>query len=171
MARKGNGERDAAGCRQDGLLAAVRSLAWRRPAGRSADSANHVRVHGAVIVGTVRRHGPTSDRVPGSVEDVPAPARPSLQHQATRAAPAQLAGLAQKGAIEIGRDADLVVLDADVVKMINASELQHRHKITPYDGMILRGEVDVTFLRGQKIYEHGEFSAPCGQLLQRTNRA
>lgn len=87
------------------------------------------------------------------------------------AAPAQLAGLAQKGAIEIGRDADLVVLDADVVKMVNASELQHRHKVTPYDGMILRGEVDAAFLRGQKIYEHGEFSAPCGQLLQRTNRA
>jgi allantoinase len=86
-------------------------------------------------------------------------------------APAQLAGLVQKGAIEIGRDADLVVLEPDVVKMVNASELQHRHKVTPYDGMILRGEVDATFLRGDKIYERGEFSAPHGKLLQRTNGA
>jgi allantoinase len=84
-------------------------------------------------------------------------------------APAQLAGLAQKGAIEIGRDADLVVLEPDVVNMVDANELQHRHKVTPYDGMILRGEVHATFLRGAKIYERGEFSTPRGQLLERTN--
>ena len=85
------------------------------------------------------------------------------------AAPAQLARLPQKGAIEIGRDADLVVLEPDVVKMVNAGELQHRHKITPYDGMLLRGEVQTTFLRGQKVYDRGEFSEPHGQLLQRTD--
>ena len=85
------------------------------------------------------------------------------------AAPAQLAGLAQKGAIEVGRDADLTVIEDGVVHMIDAARLQHRHKITPYDGMVLRGDVKATFLRGSRIYEHGEFSAPRGQLLQRTN--
>ena len=85
------------------------------------------------------------------------------------AAPAQLAGLTNKGAIEIGRDADLVILEDGIVKMIDAAKLEHRHKITPYDGMVLRGDVKATFLRGQKIYEGGEFTAPRGQLLQRTN--
>lgn len=85
------------------------------------------------------------------------------------AAPAQLAGLHNKGAIEIGRDADLVVVEPDTAIMVNAAELQHKHKITPYDGMILRGQVHTTFLRGRKIFERGEFSEPRGQLLRRMN--
>jgi allantoinase len=84
------------------------------------------------------------------------------------AAPAQLAGLYQKGAIEIGRDADLVVLEADNAIMVNAAELQHKHKITPYDGMILRGLVHSTFLRGERIYDSGQFSEPRGRLLRKT---
>ncbi|HEY0306214.1 MAG TPA: allantoinase AllB [Longimicrobiales bacterium] len=83
------------------------------------------------------------------------------------AAPAQLAGLYNKGAIEIGRDADLLVLEADTAIMVNAAELQHKHKITPYDGMILRGQVHSTFLRGERIYERGEFSEPRGHLIRR----
>ncbi len=83
------------------------------------------------------------------------------------AAPAQLVGLTNKGAIEVGRDADLVILDPDGVHMVNAHELQHRHKVTPYDGMFLRGQVQATFLRGEKIFESGEFGAPRGRLLER----
>jgi allantoinase len=85
------------------------------------------------------------------------------------AAPARLAGLAHKGAIEVGRDADLVVLEPDGVHMVDASRLEHRHKVTPYDGMFLRGAVKTTFLRGDIIYDAGEFAEPRGQLLQRTN--
>lgn len=85
------------------------------------------------------------------------------------AAPARLVGLGNKGAIDIGRDADLVVLEPDVVKMIDAAALQHRHKVTPYDGMFLRGIVRATFLRGVKIYQDGEFAEPHGKLLQRMN--
>jgi allantoinase len=85
--------------------------------------------------------------------------------------PARLAGLHSKGSIATGRDADLVVLEPDAARMTNASELEHRHKITPYDGMILRGEVQATYLRGEKIYERGDFTAPRGRLLQRMDRA
>jgi allantoinase len=82
-------------------------------------------------------------------------------------APAKVAGLTQKGAIEVGRDADLVVLEPDGVNQVDAQKLEHKHKVTPYDGMYLRGAVRATFLRGEKIYEGGEFSAPRGQLLER----
>lgn len=83
------------------------------------------------------------------------------------AAPARLAGLNSKGTVEVGRDADLAVLEPDVVQMVNAAELEHRHKLTPYDGMFLRGRVHVTFLRGQPVFERGVFSEPRGRLLER----
>jgi allantoinase len=35
--------------------------------------------------------------------------------------------------------------------------LQHRHKLTPYAGHVLRGAVAATYLRGVKIYERGAF--------------
>ena len=47
---------------------------------------------------------------------------------------------------------------------VDAAKLQHRHPITPYDGEMLDGVVEMTFLRGEKIYDHGEFtSEPKGQ--------
>ena len=83
------------------------------------------------------------------------------------AGPARLCGLyKRKGAIAPGFDADVVVFDADGVGTVDAQMLQHRHKITPYDGMQLRGRVHATYLRGQKIYEQGEFSEAAGRLLR-----
>lgn len=56
--------------------------------------------------------------------------------------PARLAGIDdRKGSIEIGKDADLVVFDPDAATDVVAEELHHRHPITPYDGMTLRGSV------------------------------
>jgi allantoinase len=71
------------------------------------------------------------------------------------AAPARLAGLAHKGAIEAGRDADLVVFDADAPLDVTADWIQHRHRVTPYAGERLRGVVRATYLRGEKISSDG----------------
>jgi len=83
--------------------------------------------------------------------------------------PARLAGLARKkGAIAPGHDADLVVWDSEATFRVDAQQLQHRHKLTPYAGRELLGIVEATFLRGQKIYERGAFCAgPAGQVLLR----
>ena len=35
--------------------------------------------------------------------------------------------------------------------------LHHRHKLTPYNGEVLRGVVEKTFLRGQMVYDGGDF--------------
>lgn len=73
------------------------------------------------------------------------------------AAPARLAGIDQsKGAIAPGRDADLVVLDPDAYTTIDPLTLHHRHAITPYAGMRLRGVVRRTLLRGVTVFQDGE---------------
>src|SRR5581483_3202926 len=72
------------------------------------------------------------------------------------AAPAALAGLSdRKGAIEEGRDADLVIWDPDGELMVDPSRLQQRHKLTPYAGRRLRGVVRKTFLRGEPVWDGG----------------
>src|SRR5438067_3094693 len=83
--------------------------------------------------------------------------------------PAKLAGLEErKGAIATGRDADLVVFNPDATMRVTPETNEHRHKLTPYDGRELRGVVEATYLRGEKIYERGKFSErPTGKLLKR----
>jgi allantoinase len=83
--------------------------------------------------------------------------------------PARLAGLEKrKGTIAVGCDADLVIWNPNAKFTVNPALLHHRHKITPYAGRELAGVVETTFLRGQKIFDRGEFSpSPLGRLLRR----
>jgi allantoinase len=63
--------------------------------------------------------------------------------------PAALAGLSsRKGAIEVGRDADLVVWEPETEWTVDAARLQQRHPITPYVGRTLRGRVVRTMIGG-----------------------
>ena len=73
--------------------------------------------------------------------------------------PAKLAGLShRKGAIEVGYDADLVVFDPDAKQQVDATRLEHRHPITPSAGETLEGSVEMTIVRGEKIFERGWFA-------------
>ena len=86
------------------------------------------------------------------------------------AAPARLAGLSgRKGAIAVGCDADLVFWNPDAEHTIDAATLEHRHKITPYQGRSLRGAVMRTILRGETIYERGSgfIGSPKGRWTRR----
>jgi allantoinase len=74
----------------------------------------------------------------------------------------------RKGSIAVGLDADLVVWDPEAEIEITPSSLYHRHKLTPYNGEVFSGKVQKTFLRGQKIYDGGEFySEASGNFLLR----
>ncbi|MDX6614480.1 MAG: allantoinase [Blastocatellia bacterium] len=81
--------------------------------------------------------------------------------------PADLVGWGErKGRIVSGYDADFVIWNPHEEFVVKADTLQHRHKLTPYDGERLNGVVQTTFLRGQKIYDRGEFAGGArGQLL------
>jgi allantoinase len=83
------------------------------------------------------------------------------------AATAALAGLSdRKGAIAVGRDADLIGWAPDAEFVVDPVSLQQRHKLTPYAGMRLRGIVQRTFLRGRSIWDgHQRAAVPSGRLL------
>jgi len=50
--------------------------------------------------------------------------------------------------------------------------IHHRHKLTPYAGQNLSGVVEQTYLRGRKVYDHGEFpEKPWGKMRLRRGEA
>lgn len=85
--------------------------------------------------------------------------------------PARLVGLDdRKGRIAAGFDADLCVWNHEEEWTVRGADLQHRHKLTPYDGEKLRGRVKRTYLRGNLVFDDGVFpTGPIGELLRRGN--
>jgi len=68
--------------------------------------------------------------------------------------PARLAGMAgQKGTLTVGADADVVVFDPHATWTVTQSDLHFRHKISPYLGARMRGRVQETWLRGERIFQ------------------
>ena len=84
-------------------------------------------------------------------------------------APAEFVGLsAQKGMINVGLDADLVVFDDEIKSVILREEIHHKHKISPYVGKPITGKVLQTYLRGQLVYKTDTFfEGPHGKPILR----
>ena len=81
--------------------------------------------------------------------------------------PAQQVGLAHKGLIAPGGDADFAVFAPDDSFVVDPARLEHRNPVTPYAGETLRGVVRSTWLAGHEIDTH---TAPLGRLLRRGER-
>lgn len=85
-------------------------------------------------------------------------------------APARLVGMqSRKGTIAPGCDADFVIWNPNRSIKVEPSMIEHRHKLTPYAGEVLRGAVEKTFVRGEIVYDDGTFSMPKGSLLLSSN--
>ncbi|HEV2283453.1 MAG TPA: amidohydrolase family protein [bacterium] len=70
---------------------------------------------------------------------------------------ARLFGLyPRKGALEVGSDADLVVVDDDREVTVDTRTLHTAADFTPYEGYVSRGWAGVTVAGGQVAYEAGE---------------
>jgi allantoinase len=83
--------------------------------------------------------------------------------------PAARFGLAPaKGALAVGADADLLLLDPAQDWTIAREELLDRHRLSPFVGMTLRGRVVRTLLRGRTIARDGHVVGdPIGRVLRR----
>ena len=92
---------------------------------------------------------------------------PAAIARLTAAAPARRFGLLSKGRLEIGADADLVLIDPAGATDITAESLQYRHKHSPYVGRTLRGRVARTLLRGRTIFADGVLiGQPAGRMAR-----
>ncbi|HET6381411.1 MAG TPA: dihydropyrimidinase [candidate division Zixibacteria bacterium] len=84
--------------------------------------------------------------------------------------PARLFGLPDKGAVDVGKDADLVLFDPDASRTLRQADLHHTSDFTPYEGMPVRGAVRTVLLRGEPVVRDGLFVGRRGRgrFLQRS---
>jgi dihydroorotase len=78
----------------------------------------------------------------------------------TSAGPQRLFGIANKGRIAAGYDADLTIVDLKRSTTITDSWIASRCGWTPYDGKIVTGWPVGTFVRGACVMWEGELVAP-----------
>lgn len=71
--------------------------------------------------------------------------------------PARLFGLPSKGAIEAGRDADLVLFDPAARRVLRQADLHHTSDFAPYEGLDVAGAVRSVFVRGKPVIRDGQF--------------
>lgn len=69
--------------------------------------------------------------------------------------PARIFGLPDKGRLEPGRDADMVLVDLKCDHVITSAEQRTKCGWTPFDGMTVRGFPIATLLRGKFVMREG----------------
>jgi dihydropyrimidinase len=71
--------------------------------------------------------------------------------------PAARFGLGHKGAIEVGKDADIVLFDPTAHRTVRAAELHHTSDYTPYEGLEVSGAIRDVLVRGADVISDGRF--------------
>lgn len=82
-------------------------------------------------------------------------AGPARVAELTAANPARRFGLARKGRLEVGCDADFTLVDLDAPHTVSREQLFQRHGLSPYIGRTFRATVRRTVLRGRTIFQDG----------------
>ncbi len=78
----------------------------------------------------------------------------------TSAGPARLFGIARKGRVAVGYDADFTIVDLKRTQTIRDSWIASRCGWTPYDGKTVTGWPVGTIVRGARVMWEGDIAAP-----------
>ncbi len=76
--------------------------------------------------------------------------------------PAARFGLSRKGALAVGKDADIVVFDPGAARTLRAADLHHTSDYTPYEGLEVQGAVRDVLVRGADVIRDGRFTGRRG---------
>ena len=87
------------------------------------------------------------------------------------AGPARVIGLPSKGAIEPGRDADLVWYDPHGSTAVTEGVVAHRHALSAYTGRVFDGSVRRTLVRGATVVDGERVSGCTATLVARPGAA
>lgn len=71
--------------------------------------------------------------------------------------PAKIFGCSQKGSLTVGKDADIVIYDPNKDFTISVNNMHSDYDHTIWEGKTLHGYPIKTFLRGNLVYDNGEF--------------
>ena len=83
--------------------------------------------------------------------------------------PARIFGCTEKGSICVGKDADIVIYDPNKDFTISASNMHSDYDHTIWEGKTLHGYPVQTYVRGNLVYDNGEFVGKpgLGQFVKR----
>jgi allantoinase len=82
--------------------------------------------------------------------------------------PARRYGLGTKGALQVGLDGDIALVDPDRAWTVHAAESESSQEYTPFEGFEMTAAVTDTFLRGHLVLQDGRVvGEPRGQYLHR----
>jgi len=68
----------------------------------------------------------------------------------------------RKGAIAVGSDADLAIVDLDLEQVVTPELLHSAQDHTPFAGVTVKGWPVRTILRGRSVFQDGQVTAPAG---------
>ena len=80
----------------------------------------------------------------------------------TSEGPARVFGLYEKGTLEVGKDADLVVIDMNEKTTLRNGELKTKCNWTIFNGTECQGRVKQVYLRGKLVNDNGKILAEKG---------
>ncbi|MEK8126552.1 dihydroorotase [Paenibacillus filicis] len=76
--------------------------------------------------------------------------------------PAEVFGIADKGRIAVGCDADLTVIDPQGATLVDETKLRSHSKLTPFHGKQLQGRIQYTVVRGTVVYDGEDITVEPG---------
>lgn len=85
----------------------------------------------------------------------------------TAANPARRFGIARKGRLAVGQDADFTLVDTAAEYTVTRESLFQKHGLSPYMGSTFRGVVRRTVVRGQTVFLDGKIvGTPKGRMVR-----